>query len=654
MVSGLKEARHGRILSTLVSLCVFLWMSLVSCRECLSWYTLMHKDIARAACENLPTELKNVLFSYKESILWNSMLPDLELQDWSHHEWNVHREPEDNTDGPEYVRLLAEGLILCLRNESCAMEKVAVGLGRLSHYIADLNQPLHTDDYLNDNDWIHLRYEIDLYQNDQFLQFSNKGFSFWDDIKAKAMDSVARANRYYAPIVLEYQNGGGLANLKKISQICFTSAVQDIINLWSTIWFAAKAKTPVMLAIEASQSLYTSGDSIILTISSIVTQPCLMGDLYVTITDEEGGVWYLTTNGEEIREPTAFKRAWRPRSRTAPLTLFLPVKPRLAGKSFTVSAFVTFPNRGPWSFGTQLSNIAKVSLEASSSNSFQLGDISAEPCLFVTRSFATGKTSDIVLEPWDFIFLGEILDNPATDVDESLFNKLIPGEFRHVMLYLGRDKLGRPVVLEIPGFKGLTISKLPELEERYFDCHFDFPMDVKDVLAYQNREAKRLNPRDKRRLEMAQMAIFNQIEKDLQEGTPYQLEFSWSGNILDKNVYLVDDGRDNGFSCTDYLLTLLEDNASVCIYGSRMSANDIEYYFRNNPEVLSTVIPKDLTTFPFSISVADIVEMGFHLNDPPPHVFSCDNSTETGLPVPSKLIQSNQFEDIPPVSSNTY
>ena len=379
MVLGLKEVRQRHFLSTFVSLCIFLGISLMWCQKCLSWHTLMHKDITSTAYNNLPTELKKALFPYRESILWNSMVPDLVLHDWPHHEWNIHRGPEDDTDGPEYIQFLSEGLILCLRNKQCSLEKVAMSLGRLSHYIADLSQPLHTDDYLNDNEWIHLAYEIDLYQNKQFLHFSNKGFSFWGDIKTKAMDSAAKANRYYASIVQEYQNGGGLDGLKGISQVCFTNAVQDIIDLWSTIWFAAKAKNPVMLAVKANQSQYTSGDVIILTISSIVTQPCLIGDLYVTVTDEGGLVWYLTSNGEVRQVPTAFKKGWRPQTRTAPLTLFLSTPPGLIGKSFTISAFVTLVDRDPWSFGTRLSNISRVFLEISPVNSLYLEDTGVKP-----------------------------------------------------------------------------------------------------------------------------------------------------------------------------------------------------------------------------------------------------------------------------------
>ena len=53
--------------------------------------------------------------------------------------------------------------------------------------------------------------------------------------------------------------------------------------------------------------------------------------------------------------------------------------------------------------------------------------------------------------------------------------------------------------------------------------------------------------------------------------------------------------------------------------------------------------------FPFPYSVASLFgEMGFTLVDPPPHLFRCDNSQETGVAVPDRLFDSPQLEEISP------
>ena len=102
---------------------------------------------------------------------------------------------------------------------------------------------------------------------------------------------------------------------------------------------------------------------------------------------------------------------------------------------------------------------------------------------------------------------------------------------------------------------------------------------------------------------------------------------------------------------TDYFLSQLENEAGVCLHGSRMTAAELENYYRFDPLGVQAVIPDPWNPFPFPVTVVDILEMGYELLDPPPHVFSCDGSEETGVPVPAKLIDRPQFIDIESVSA---
>ena len=142
--------------------------------------------------------------------------------------------------------------------------------------------------------------------------------------------------------------------------------------------------------------------------------------------------------------------------------------------------------------------------------------------------------------------------------------------------------------------------------------------------------------------------VLDQVRHDLQTDISYQMEYNWSGNFADREIFLVDDGRANGVSCTDYLLVLLEEQAGVCIHGSRISAREVEEYFRFDPVGSTVAIPDEWNPFPFPVTVADVLDMGYYAVDPPPHVFPCDNSTETGLPTPARLINSPQLVDIVP------
>ena len=178
-------------------------------------------------------------------------------------------------------------------------------------------------------------------------------------------------------------------------------------------------------------------------------------------------------------------------------------------------------------------------------------------------------------------------------------------------------------------------------------------MSINDIWSYQNRQAKRLKNEELEKLRAAEVDVLEQVALDLQSDISYQFEFNWSGDLFDKEVTLVDDGLDNGVSCTDYLLSLLEGNAGVCIYDSRMTAAEVKDYFRFDPSGMLADIPEEFNPFPFPVTVLDVLDMGFDLGDPPPHIFTCDNSAEIGVPLPAKLINSPQLTDIatvpPPV-----
>jgi len=115
------------------------------------------------------------------------------------------------------------------------------------------------------------------------------------------------------------------------------------------------------------------------------------------------------------------------------------------------------------------------------------------------------------------------------------------------MLYLGRDRLGRPAALKLQGAQGLVLARLPEGgDEPYKAFSMKHPLSIKDVYAYQNRMAKRLNAPELVLLTQSGTQVLAQIDRDFAGRLPYQLEFSWSGDFSDKAIYLVDDGRENG------------------------------------------------------------------------------------------------------------
>ena len=622
--------------------------------RCQAWYTPMHMEITRAAFFSLPKDIRQALYPYIGDILWESVTPDVMLHDWPNHEWNVHRAEGDNTCAPAKIEAMARQILWELKSQSPDMEKVAKALGQLSHYIADINQPLHTDELPGEN-LIHIRYENDVFSSIKKLGTGHEGIRFINDFSDWARMIAKRANLFYEPIMDAYGSGQGLNEVYGITRRCLMYAVSDIRDAWATIWYEARPERPLRLGLCLNQDTFIPGDVIRLDLSSIIAMPCQKVDLYIVMATNDGSVSYLDSSGTFSKKTVAFQTNWRPRCCINSRVLEIPVTSKMTGKTASFYAFALRPKSSPYEAMFK-SNVASVScsFKPLPDPSAILDKIGDEPYLFPATMSESSKRQGLLLHRWDFIFLGDKVDDPATRKDESLLDFLIPGPFRHLLLYWGRNEQGRPVALEFsPAGSGhLRFAILPETEassKTHMSGEKTDPLRIiKPLFAYRNRQAKRINPLDLKRVKNLEPFLSEQLKKDLEDPPGYQMEFGWSGNLSDKEVHLVDDGRDGGFTCTDYFLTLLEDNGSVCFKGSRIRAVEVEDYYLNSDKGKKAFVPSPWNPFPIKVTVADILGMGYRLVDPKPHLFPCDNSTEIGLPIPSKLFDSPQLVPIEP------
>jgi len=632
---------------------VVFFFLLVICRPypCHAWHTLQHADITLTAFEQLPAEIKQMFQPYIDDILWASMAPDIFIRDWENHEWNIHREPGDTTAAPTRIEALSQDILRDLRREPADIAAAAENIGLLSHYLADINQPLHTDDYADDNDWIHLQYEIDVNNHKLEFHYHPGGLRLRPDICQVAIDSARQANLYYQAIIDAYTEGDGYDRVRRLTSLNLQRAVSDIADVWITLWFEGTSATP-SLALQTNQDRFRPGDIIRITLTGLSgSQGDLAADLYVVVADQDGGLWFMTSDGGFFPEVTPFQKSWTLSSFREQTLFSAPLATCNAEVNFTVYAFLVTPDADVSNPKSWLSNLSEVHFHTEPLPANLLAELNDEPYLFPASSPDSGEVVGLALQRWDFIFLGEKVDDPATPGDESLLNRLIPGKFRHAVIYLGRDSLGRPCGLEFGAIEPyLGVVRFPESESAYpGGTRLGLPVSIENIRAYRNRWAKRLKKEELEQLQAAGDRVFTQVALDLQTDIPYQMEFNWSGDFADRQIYLVDDGLENGASCTDYLLSLLEETAGVCIHGSRMAAPEVEDYFRSDSSGVLATVPDEWNPFPFPVTAADILDMGYHLNDPPPHIFPCDNSEEIGVPLPAKLVNSPQLVDIVPV-----
>jgi hypothetical protein len=255
----------------------------------------------------------------------------------------------------------------------------------------------------------------------------------------------------------------------------------------------------------------------------------------------------------------------------------------------------------------------------------------------------------LTLRRWDLIFTGDRANVPQAQVDSENVNRLIPGPFNHIMVYMGKDSRGLAYAVELNtgGFDNSGGLRLICLGSDYGVIRHPEFQYLQDRRYLNRRWAMRFREDVLAQLKDAESVLLARIKSDLVLGFPYQLEFAHSGSLFDPKVHIIDDGFRGGAGCSDYWTTLFEQYADVCLKGVRLTAEELEAYFLTDPEGLQAYAPPEISPFSDPVSIAAIIGLGFYAVPDAPHVFPCDQSEETGLVLPSLIMESPMLEEIP-------
>lgn len=264
------------------------------------------------------------------------------------------------------------------------------------------------------------------------------------------------------------------------------------------------------------------------------------------------------------------------------------------------------------------------------------------------------------LRKWDMIFAGSLGAGDEAPELRSMIGWLIPGTYDHLLVYLGKDAAGNAYVVELNVDairRGIT-SIVADGGIRLFCLGQDFGEEPHPSGAhvlqegyYQVRWAKSPAPQVLQQLQAHEATLLAEIRSDLLEAFPYQLEFStYLPTLLDDlRVSLVDDGLTFGAGCADYWTALFEESAGICFKGVRLRAEEIIAYYREDPLGQKAYIPAYLNPFgEADLPIGDLLDMGFTIAEAPPHLFSCDGSSEQGLVTPDHIFNSALLQEIAP------
>lgn len=196
-----------------------------------SWSGKTHEKIVESALNYLPREFQKKILPYKEEVLKGSIAPDRVYRDFQNH---IYEMDTRKGKGVEKVREKYYYIISLIR-EKRPWRLVAFELGVFSHYISDLNQPLHTSSSYQEKGF-HSRYEKDA---EQITPRKVKSLSFISKPAFYIFSSAKSAYSYYKDIERAYTNGEGFRNISFLTQKQIDKAVEDTANYWYSIWIRA-------------------------------------------------------------------------------------------------------------------------------------------------------------------------------------------------------------------------------------------------------------------------------------------------------------------------------------------------------------------------------------------------------------------------------
>ncbi len=202
------------------------------------WSAKTHQKIVKEALYSLPKEYQRKLIPYLDELLEGSVAPDKVYRDFDNHIFHVHG---NKGKGPEKVREKYYEIISLIQ-EKKPWRLIAFQLGVLSHYIADLNQPLHTDSSKRE-DQFHSKYEKDAEViNPKIIS----DLTFIKYPTSYILDSIFNANHFYKDIERAYLQGDQFKNVSKITQNQINKATYDTASYFYNVLIRGSRGTTLM------------------------------------------------------------------------------------------------------------------------------------------------------------------------------------------------------------------------------------------------------------------------------------------------------------------------------------------------------------------------------------------------------------------------
>ncbi len=332
---------------------------------CLAWNTASHPYISKMAFSILPEDMKRTLAPYLDTILWASVVPDVILMDWPNHELNV-LDPSSNRDAaPNRIADLCSLITEELSGDDRDLARAAYYMGLLSHYLADINQPLHTDNSSPEEYWVHPAFELDVLEHQKEIPYVSTGTSFWVSPREMTWAAARSANAYYWPIIHAYTNGNGWEDVRDIAALNFQRAVDDVHDIWLTLWLLANPDELPAIALKVNKKKFKIGDTLRIEMSTLVgTDNLPEADIYIVIVADNGDYWFVGNMGSVLlRIPIPWRYRQEVSSEAGIDAFSMILNPDVSSGSYSVYGVLVRPMASPFQKGAWLSKPAGISFD---------------------------------------------------------------------------------------------------------------------------------------------------------------------------------------------------------------------------------------------------------------------------------------------------
>ncbi|MBN2134458.1 MAG: hypothetical protein JW737_01885 [Acidobacteria bacterium] len=211
----------------------------------IGWTSKTHQKIVVEASKLTPYELKLLLTQHKKAVLEGAISPLGEKKG------EEHFLLVDGSYGKahEMIEMMTKKLIADMRARKITLEQFCFEMGKISHYVAEVNNPILTGDTARRANWIYTKFVQ--YTDSQLSKFilSFDGYKNIHlekgDYQGFAIASAIRSSKLFSGLYASYQQArvkknGFMFDDRSIpfaaASLSYNYSVTDTARIWYYIW----------------------------------------------------------------------------------------------------------------------------------------------------------------------------------------------------------------------------------------------------------------------------------------------------------------------------------------------------------------------------------------------------------------------------------